>query len=245
MSAVFLSWYGVSSVVRRSSVTARWSRVVRLWSLSSVCRVMVGWVAPLVIVADGAVDCDSIGSSTARWSHVASGPYGGVSSLATLLRQPSCHGAMGNLFDGHCRRCSFYRTLLIVLWTLLCLCLTFMCSLCALYVLYVCFSCVYSCPRVTSIWMIDCLVWRNSLVPGLSVAIHQDTGYEAMEAVAAEQKYDWGGWRERLRSNRLSTRSFRVRMSKIEGAKAHLAPPPPVPPPLYGSTYGTYLLQFI
>ena len=25
------------------------------------------------------------------------------------------------------------------------------------------------------------------------MAIHQDTGYEAMEAVAAEQKYDWGG----------------------------------------------------
>ena len=188
---------------------------------------MVGWVAPLVTVADGAVDCDSIGSSTARWSHVASGPYRGVSSLATLLWQPSCHGGMCSLFGGHCRRCSFYRTLLIVLWTLLCLCLTFMCSLCALYVLYVCFSCVYSCPRVTSIWMIDCLVWRNSLVPGLSVAIHQDTGYEATEAVAAEQKYDWGGWRQRLRSNRLSARSFRVRMSKIEGAKAHLAPPPP------------------
>ena len=26
------------------------------------------WVAPLVAVADGAVDCGSVGSSTARWS---------------------------------------------------------------------------------------------------------------------------------------------------------------------------------
>ena len=34
--------------------------------------VMVGWVAPLVVVADGAMDCGSVGSSTARWSHVAS-----------------------------------------------------------------------------------------------------------------------------------------------------------------------------
>ena len=85
MSAVFLSWCGDSSVVRRSSVTARWSHVVHLWSLSTVRRVMVGWVAPQVAAADGAVDCGSVGSSTARWSHVASGPYLGVSSLATLL----------------------------------------------------------------------------------------------------------------------------------------------------------------
>ena len=36
---------------------------------------MVGWVPPLVAVADGAVDCGSVESSTARWSHVASGLY--------------------------------------------------------------------------------------------------------------------------------------------------------------------------
>ena len=46
---------------------------------------MVGWVAPLVPVTDRAVDCGSVGSSTARWSHVASGLYRGVSSLVTLL----------------------------------------------------------------------------------------------------------------------------------------------------------------
>ena len=98
-------------------------------------------------VADGAVDCGSVGSSTARWSHVASGLYRGVSSLVTLLWQPSCHGGMGSLFGGHCRQCSFYRTFLIVL----------NCFICAfdMYVLFmccmsVCFSCVYTCPRVSS-----------------------------------------------------------------------------------------------
>ena len=45
-------------------------------------------------VADGAVDCGSVGSSTARWSHVANGLYRGVSSLVTLLWQPTCHGGM-------------------------------------------------------------------------------------------------------------------------------------------------------
>ena len=35
----------------------------------------MGWVAPLVAVADGAMDCGSVESSTARWSHVASGLY--------------------------------------------------------------------------------------------------------------------------------------------------------------------------
>ena len=53
MSAVFLSWYGVSSV-GRSSVTARWSHVVRLWSHSTVHQVLVGWVDTLIAVADGA-----------------------------------------------------------------------------------------------------------------------------------------------------------------------------------------------
>ena len=36
LCAVSLSWCGVPSVVRRSSVTDRWSHVVRLWSLSTV-----------------------------------------------------------------------------------------------------------------------------------------------------------------------------------------------------------------
>ena len=36
---------------------------------------MLRWVAPLVAVADGAVDCGSVESSTARWSHVACGLY--------------------------------------------------------------------------------------------------------------------------------------------------------------------------
>ena len=51
-------------------------------------------------------------------------------------------------------------------------------------------------------------------------------------AMVAEWKYDrgdWGGWRERLRSSRLSARSICVRGSLIEGAKAR---PPPPPPPL-------------
>ena len=47
---------------------------------------------------------------------------------------------------------------------------------------------------------------------------------------ALEQKYNRGGWREGLRSSRLSARSVRVQRSKIGGAKAPLAPP--VPPPL-------------
>ena len=59
----------------------------------------MGWVAPLVPVTNGAVDYGSVGSSTTRWSHVAShGLYHGVSSLMTLLWQPSCHGEMGSLF---------------------------------------------------------------------------------------------------------------------------------------------------
>ena len=62
----------------------------------------MGWVSPLVPVADGAVDCGSVGGSTARWSHVASGLYRDVSSLGTLLWQPSCHGGMGSVFRGHC-----------------------------------------------------------------------------------------------------------------------------------------------
>ena len=74
-----------------------------------------GMGSPSSAIADGAVDCGSVGGSTARWLHVASGLYHGVSSLVTLLWQPSCHGGMGSLFGGHCRRCSFYRTFLIVL----------------------------------------------------------------------------------------------------------------------------------
>jgi len=45
-----------------------------------------------------------------------------------------------------------------------------------------------------------------------------------VSTVAAEQKYDWGGWHERLRSSRLFVRSICVRKSRIGGAKAPLAP---------------------
>ena len=51
----------------------------------------MGWIAPLVAFADGAVDCGSVGSSSARWSYVVSG----VSSFATSVWQTSCHGGMG------------------------------------------------------------------------------------------------------------------------------------------------------
>ena len=70
MSAVFLSWYGVSSVVRWSSVTARWSHVVRFVSspVSLDCPLSHGGMgSPFSIaVANRAVDCGSVGSSTAR-----------------------------------------------------------------------------------------------------------------------------------------------------------------------------------
>ena len=58
------------------------------------------WVAPLVAVADGAVGCGSVESSTPRWSHACGkwSVYRGVSSLVTLLWPPSCHGGMGSLF---------------------------------------------------------------------------------------------------------------------------------------------------
>ena len=34
---------------------------------------MVGWEAPLMAVADGTMDCDSVVVCAARWSHTASG----------------------------------------------------------------------------------------------------------------------------------------------------------------------------
>ena len=153
-SAVFLPWYGVLSVVRWSSDTARWLHVVRFVSGLSrlhVCWVMVGWVAPLVAVADGAVDCGSVESSTARLSHVASGLQ-----LYIVVFQVSClyYGShlvmvawhMGSLFGGHCQWCNFYKTFLIVLWTLFCelWCLTCMCFLRAVCLCV--FSRVYTCP---------------------------------------------------------------------------------------------------
>ena len=49
--------------------------------------------------------------------------------------QPSCHGGMGSFFCGHCWRCRFYRTFLLVLWTLFYSCIW---HVCALYLLYVC-----------------------------------------------------------------------------------------------------------
>ena len=135
---------GVLSVVRWSSVTARWSYVVCLWSLSTIRRVMV-WVAPLA-VANEAVDCGSVGSSTARWSHVASGQYRGVSSLTTLLWESSCHGGMGNLFWWSLPLVQllqnfppcFVNFVLLVVFDIYVL---FMCCM------SVCFSYVYTCPR--------------------------------------------------------------------------------------------------
>ena len=139
-----LLWGGLRSLLDGTSY------VVCLWSLSTIRQVMV-WVAPLA-VANEAVDCSSVGSSTARWSHVASGQYRGVSSLTTLLWQSSCHGGMGNLFGGHCHQCSFYRTFLLILWTSFYLCVW---HLCAFYVLYVCvfFLCVHM-PKAST-WMSD------------------------------------------------------------------------------------------
>ena len=94
------------------------------------------------------LDCDSVGSSTARWSHVASCLYHGVSSLVTMAAILSWWD--GWPLGGPCRWCTFYRTFLLVLWTSFYLCVW---HVCVLYVLYViCFSCVYMCPRV-SIWM--------------------------------------------------------------------------------------------
>ena len=102
----------------------------------------MGWVAPLVPVADSAVDCGSVGSSTARWSHTASGLYHGVSSLVTFLWQPFCYGGMGSLLCGHCRWCSFYRTFLIVSEK---------------FVLFVCLTCMHflcaACPCVFVVYM--------------------------------------------------------------------------------------------
>ena len=79
---------------------------------------MVGWVAPLVAVADGAVDCGSVESSTARLSHVTSGLYIMVFQVSCLyygshLVMVGWH--MGSLFGGQCQWCNFYRTFLIVL----------------------------------------------------------------------------------------------------------------------------------
>ena len=52
---------------------------------------------------------------------------------------------MGSLFGGHCQRCNFYRTFLIVLWTLVF----------DMYVLFTCCMslCFFLCVRV-SIWMV-------------------------------------------------------------------------------------------
>ena len=49
-----------------------------------------------------------------------------------------------------------------------------------------------------------------------------------MSSEAAEQKYDWEGWLERLRGSRLSAQSVHMRGSRIGGPLAS-----PVPLPLY------------
>ena len=72
----------------------------------------MGWVAPLMAVADGTMDCESVvvcgvlldGHSwqvETAWS---------MQVFRTLLWRPPCHGGMGSLFGGHCRRYN-YRTL--------------------------------------------------------------------------------------------------------------------------------------
>ena len=99
-----------------------------------------GMGSPSSAIADSAVDCGSVGSSTDRRSHVAIGQYHGVSSLVTLLWQPSCHGGMGSLFGSHCRRCSIYRAFLIGLWTWF-VRLTWHCT--CWYVLFMCCMCVF------------------------------------------------------------------------------------------------------
>ena len=60
----------------------------------------MGWVAPLVAVANGAMDCGSFESSTARWSHMASGLY--IVVYSSDFTVAACHGGMGSLFSGHC-----------------------------------------------------------------------------------------------------------------------------------------------
>ena len=65
---------------------------------------------------------------------------------------------------------------------------------------------------------------QMSLHLGASFVLHlRSTAWSTMP-VAAEQKYDWGDCRERLRSSRSSAQSVCVRRSKIGGAKAPLAP---------------------
>ena len=97
-------------------------------------------------VTDGAVDCGSVGSSTTRWSHMAShGLYHGVSSLMTLLWQPSCHGEMGSLFG-----VGAASTELSSLFCELCFICAFDMYVRFLCCMSVCFSCVYTCPRVSS-----------------------------------------------------------------------------------------------
>ena len=111
----------------------------------------MGWVAPLVPVAEGAVDCASVGSSTARWSHVANGLCRGVSSLRTLLWQSSCHGGMGSLFGGHFRRCSFYTEVS-----------SLFCELCFICV----FDGFFICPCVFLVCThVFCHIFNHTLLP--------------------------------------------------------------------------------
>ena len=125
------------------------SHVVRLRSLSTVYWVMVGWVAPLVAVADGAVDCGSVESSTARWSHVASGLYIVVFQVSWLyygshLVMEGWVASLVVIADGATSTELAHCLVNFVLWTLFYLCVW---HVCAFYVLYVCvFSCMYTCP---------------------------------------------------------------------------------------------------
>ena len=47
----------------------------------------MGWVAPSMAVADGTMDCDSVGVCAARWSHMASGD-------GMVYASGLCHGGL-------------------------------------------------------------------------------------------------------------------------------------------------------
>ena len=164
MSAVFLSWCGVSSVVRRSSVTARWSHVVsRLWSLLTVCWVMVGWVAHLVPVADSAVD----------WLWLCWRLYCWVVKCMVCIM---VFQVLWLYYGSHLVMVWWVASLMVFsdgatstelsslfFWTAFYLCVWHVAFLCCMSVR---FCCVHWCPRVSSYMNGDvfCCRWLYSLV---------------------------------------------------------------------------------
>ena len=112
------------------SVTARWSHVVWLWSLN--CP-LVGWVAPLVPVAEGALDCDSVGSS---WE---------VVLIVVFYGSHLFMVGLGSRFGCHYQRCNLLQNFFFL-----------KCFICAfdIYVLFMCFNvCVlFTCLAINQ-WM--------------------------------------------------------------------------------------------